>query len=166
MTDWWVYLGVAVVMLLLGTVFFGAPYVPTRKRDVEALFKIVTKDDVLVDLGSGDGRLVRAAAEKGIRAYGFELSPLLVFISWLNVRSVRKLATIRLRDYWRMELPSDTTVVFVFLAGTYMQKLRTYLRAEATRLERPLTLVSYGFELPGYTPTRKDGALLVYRIKP
>lgn len=166
MNDWWIYVGIALVMLLLGAVFFGAPYVPTRKRDVEELFKIVTQDDVLVDLGSGDGRLVRAAAERGIRAYGFELSPILALISWLNVRAVRTLATIRLGNYWRMRLPSDTTVVFVFLAGAYMETLRSYLRAEATRLDRTLTLVSYGFELPGYTPTQKQGALLVYRIKP
>lgn len=166
MTDWWVYLGIAIVMLFLGSVFFGAPYVPTRKRDVEQLFKIISSDDILVDLGSGDGRLVRAAAEKGIRAVGVELSPILALISWFRVRKVRKLASIKLGNYWRMQLPDDTTVVFVFLADTYMQKLRFYLQAEATRLDRTLTLVSYGFELPGYTPTQKDGALLVYRIKP
>ncbi len=166
MGDIWVYIGVVVVLLVLGAVFFGAPYVPTRQRDVERLMKYISKRDVLVDLGSGDGRLVRTAAEQGVKAYGVELSPVLAFIGWLSLGSVRRKASIRWGNYWRMELPDDTTVVFVFLAEPYMEKLRLYLEAEALRLDRMLTLVSYGFELPGYRPIKTDGALLVYRIKP
>lgn len=166
MSDVWVYIGVIVVVLLLGAVFFGAPYVPTRQKDVEKLFKIIKKKDVLVDLGSGDGRLVRTAVAHGTKAYGVELSPILALISWLSLGDAGKKASIRWGNYWRMSLPADTTVVFVFLAEPYMEKLRVYLEEESLRLDRVLTLVSYGFELPGYKPVRTEGALLVYQVKP
>lgn len=162
----WLSIGVALVLLVLGAVFFGAPYVPTRKRDVEEALKLISKGDVLVDLGSGDGRLVKAAAEQGIRAQGIELSPILALIGWVRTRHVRRHARICIGNYWRMRIPDDTTVVFVFLADAYMRKLRDYLEAEAARLGRTLTLISYGFELPGYVPVRTKGALLVYAIKP
>lgn len=166
MTDAWIYVGIIVMLLFLGAVFFGAPYVPTRQKDVQKLFKLIGERDVLVDLGSGDGRLVRAAAAHGIKAYGVELSPILALLSWLSLGEARKKASIRWGNYWRMELPDDTTTVFVFLADKYMQKLRVYLEAESLRLDRELTLVSYGFELPGYQPVQTENALLVYQIKP
>lgn len=166
MTEPWQYIGLFLVIALLGTVFFGAPYVPTRSRDVQKMLGLLDPKDVLMDLGSGDGRLVKAAALRDIRAYGVELSPLLALVSWLGLGKARRLATISWGNYWHKKLPSDVTVVFVFLADQYMKKLREYLEAEATRLGRTLRLVSYGFELPGYRPARTEGALLVYEIQP
>jgi len=162
------YAGVAVCVLLLGAVFFGAPYVPTRKKDIKGLFerRVITADDVVTDLGSGDGVLLVEAGKRGIRSYGVELSPILVLVSWLRLRKYRRLAQVRLGNYWHTPLPDDTTVVFVFLADKYMQKLRLYLETESRRLHRPLLLVSYGFELPGYTPLQTERAMLVYKIKP
>ena len=160
------YLGILFVLLVIGTVFFGAPYVPTRKKDTEVAIDMLHPGDVFVDLGSGDGRLVRAAAAKGHRAYGVELSPIIALISWFVVRPYRARATIKLGNYWHMNLPEDTTVVFVFLAETYMQKLRGYLEKEARRMKRPIRLISYGFELPGYEPIRTHKALHVYEILP
>lgn len=166
MSNLWVSIGVVVILLLLGAVFFGAPYVPTRRRDIEKFFSLVKKRDVIMDLGSGDGRLVKMAAEKGMKAYGVELSPLLALVSWLSLGRARERARISWGNYWRKDLPADTTVVFVFLADAYMQKLRVYLETQALLLNRPLTLISYGFELPGYTVSRHEGALLVYQIRP
>lgn len=160
------YLGVGLVLLVIGTVFFGAPYVPTRKKDTARAITLLRQGDVFVDLGSGDGRLVRAAAAAGHRAYGVELSPIIALISWWVIRPVRGRAHITIGNYWRKNLPDDTTVVFVFLAETYMRKLRGYLEKEARRLRRPLRLISYGFELPGYEPIQTDRALLVYEIQP
>lgn len=54
------------------------PYVPTPEHIVEAMLKLVqpTKDDYLVDLGCGDGRIVITAAQKyGVRGFGVDLNP-------------------------------------------------------------------------------------------
>lgn len=160
------YIVIGLTMLVLGTVFFGAPYVPTRKKDTDKAIDLLKPHDVFVDLGSGDGRLVRAAAAKGNRAYGIELSPIIAAISWFVIRPVHRRAKIIVGNYWHKQLPDDTTVVFVFLASSYMQKLRGHLEKEARRLKRPLRLISYGFELPGYEPIHQDKALLVYEILP
>src|SRR5215212_1788285 len=56
-------------------------YVPTSNAVIDAMFKLaaVTADDVVYDLGSGDGRIVIAAARKlGARGVGVELDPALV----------------------------------------------------------------------------------------
>lgn len=154
------------MLLFIGAAFFGAPYVPTRKKDVENAIALLDKDDVLVDLGSGDGRLVRAAAKRGVVSYGIELSPLLALFSWLYTLPLRSRAHIRFGNYWKMHLPDTTTVIFVFLASTHMAHLKKYLEHEATRLGRPLTLISYAFELPGYKPKQTVKALMVYTIAP
>jgi S-adenosylmethionine:diacylglycerol 3-amino-3-carboxypropyl transferase len=161
-------LGVIVGVFTLGVVFFGAPYVPTRSRDLETLFDELKfkKSDRLVDLGSGDGRLMLFAARHGIKSVGVELNPILVIITWLRLRPVRNLASVRYANFWNYRLPSDTTYVFVFLAEPFMKRLRKYLESEAKRLGHPITLVSYGFELPGYKLQRKITAALVYEIKP
>jgi len=157
----------ALFIMVLGVVFFGAPYVPTRARDLDKLFETagLKRSDVLVDLGCGDGRLLLAAAERGIKSVGIELSPVLAFITWLRIRRVRSLARVEMADYWGRDLPDDTTVVFVFLAKPFMNKLKKYLQEQSARLGRPLTLVSYGFPLPGYKPVAQRDAVLVYKIK-
>lgn len=166
MSDWWLFIGVVVGLLTLGVVFFGAPYVPTRARDLDKLFAAahLKKSDMLIDLGSGDGRLLIGAATRGIHSVGIELNPLLVVITWWRLRRIRKLATVKCMNFWKYQLPDNTTHVCVFLAEPFMNRLVKYLEAEAARLGHSLTLVSYGFSLPGYTPIRTDAAVLVYEI--
>lgn len=155
-------------LLLAFVVFFGAPFVPTRKRELERVIKLagLKPGQLLVDLGSGDGRLLNLAAKNGVRAIGYELSPLLAVISWLKTRKYRHLVKTNTKNYWRVQLPDDTDAVFVFLAKPFMARLEQYLRAHVERTKKPLVLISYGFELPGHTPEKQVGALLRYVIKP
>src|SRR5258708_2898008 len=63
------------------TRYTDIPYVPTPQNVVDAMLAIadVKPDDILIDLGSGDGRIVLTAAKKyGIRATGIEINPELV----------------------------------------------------------------------------------------
>ncbi|HEU4716091.1 MAG TPA: hypothetical protein VFS14_04660, partial [Candidatus Saccharimonadales bacterium] len=64
----------AVVLLFGFVVFRGAPYVPSHKKDVAIAFEElyeVGKNDVVVDVGSGDGIILRMAAKRGARAVGY-----------------------------------------------------------------------------------------------
>jgi hypothetical protein len=162
----WV-VGVLLFLSFLAIVFRGAPFVPTRRGDVEAVFSVHSfkAGERFIDLGSGDGRLLMAAAERGIAATGFELNPFLAAYSWLRVRRVHPRPVIRIADFWLTPLPKDTAVVFVFLAGPYMKKLDSKLQSESDRLNKPILLISYGMKVPLRQPEERGG-LLIYRYEP
>lgn len=156
-------------LALLGASFLlivvrGAPYVPTHGRDIEKLFELYRfrSSDVLVDLGSGDGRVLAAAAHRGIRAVGYELNPFLYWYSRIKLRSAEQVE-VRLEDFWTSKLPDETAVVFVFLAGPFMAKLDRKLTKEAERLGHDILLVSYGMKVPSKTIEAQAGGLLTYR---
>ena len=64
-------------------VLFGAPFLPTLKDRVPEAIKLIglKEGETLLELGSGDGRVLRCAAENGLNAIGYELNPLLVIYS-------------------------------------------------------------------------------------
>lgn len=164
-----IYVAVAAVFLaFFAIVFRGAPFVPTRARDLDALFKLhrFKKGDLLVDLGSGDGRVLLAAANRGIRSVGYELNPFLALYARWRLRPVKELAQVRLGDFWSSRLPADTTVVFVFLAGPFMTRLDRKLSQEALRLGQDIVLISYGITMPGKPHEAKQGAFVTYRYRP
>src|SRR5438477_579229 len=70
---------------------FGAPYVPLEPDVVARILNMaeVGKDDIFYDLGSGDGRLVIAAAMKGSKSYGIETDWLRVLYSRFWIRMLR-----------------------------------------------------------------------------
>lgn len=165
-----------VFLSAVGLIFFicfllivvrGAPYVPTHARDIESLFALYRfkPRDVLVDLGSGDGRVLRAAAKHGVMSVGFELNPFLVLITWLRLRRYRHLASVKMTDFWLTPLPDRTAVVFVFLAAPFMKKLDQHLQREVLRLGHDITLVSYGMKIADKTPTIQQHGYVLYTYK-
>ncbi len=127
--------------------FLGAPYVPILKRDSVPLLKLsaLRPGQTLIDLGSGDGRLLRAAAATGVRGIGYEINPFLVLISRIVCWRYRKLVTIHLADLWRVNLP-PCDAIYVFLMPKYMPRLNKKLEAQITR---PTRVISYVFDIPG-----------------
>jgi SAM-dependent methyltransferase len=159
-------LGALLFICFLMIVFRGAPFVPTRGKDIEELFELYQfkKGDVLIDLGSGDGRVLAAAATRGIASVGYELNPFLVAYSRYKLRNYPG-TDVRLQDFWLSKMPRGTAVVFVFLAGPFMKKLDTKIQREAVRLGHDITLVSYGVKVPGKPPEMQRGGFIVYRYK-
>jgi ribosomal protein L11 methylase PrmA len=71
----------AVLVILFGfVVAFGAPYLPTLRPQITMALDMLDlkKGQTLLELGSGDGRVMMAAAERGWNVIGYELNPLLV----------------------------------------------------------------------------------------
>lgn len=148
-------------------VFFGAPYIPAKRGDVkkafDELYKLSEKD-TLLDLGSGDGVVLREAARHGARAVGYEIHPVLVVVSRLLSRDRR--ITVKFANMWRTAFPDDTTVVYLFADGRDIGKLERTIEAEASRLGRELYIISYGFILPSYKSVRTAGAHHLFKISP
>lgn len=163
-TAFWI---IFIIVIVFGfVVFFGAPYVPSRRRHLQKAFDELyqlTQKDTLLDLGAGDGVVLREAARRGSRAIGYELNPILVWIArWLS----RKYPTIEVRiaNIWRMPFPDDTTIVYVFGDARDIKQLTRRIESEAKRLKRSLYAMSYGFELPGHTTLRRTGVHHLYKI--
>lgn len=150
------------------TAFFGAPYVPSRRRLVKKAFKelyAVSADDVVVDIGSGDGKVLRIAAAMGARGIGFELHPVLVLASKLLSRRQPKV-TVLWRDIWHSRLPTDTTLVYIFSVSRDSKRMTDKLTLEATRLKRPLVVMTYGSELYELKPIKTLDAYFLYTVPP
>lgn len=147
--------------------FTGAPYVPSKRRDVQrALSELypLSEKDLLVDIGSGDGIVLREASVRGAHAVGYEIHPLLVLLSrWLSRHDSR--VTVRQANFWRTDLPQQTTVVYTFGDGRDIDKMAAYVQRQATKLGHELSFISYAFATK-QEPVRKVGAHLLYTYKP
>lgn len=137
---------------------------PTLKRDHQALLNLAELEagDSLLDLGSGAGGLLLAAARRGVTATGIELNPFLWAYSKLRTWPERQLITIKLGNYWQMPWP-EVDCVYVFLIGRYMSKLDREL---SSRLKRQTKVVSYVFDIPGRKPLNRlhNAKLYLYEI--
>lgn len=149
-------------------VFRGAPYVPSQKKYARQaltdLYKL-SDNDVLVDVGSGDGVILRMASGLGARAVGYELNPALVLISRILSRGDKKVS-VRLADFWPTKLPDDTTIVYAFMVTRDIAKMTKKMQAEADRLGRILYFMTYGSHIETKTPDRTLGAYFLYSFHP
>ena len=130
-----------------------APFDPAPREVVERMLALaaVNKDDVVYDLGSGDGRVLITAVKKyGVKAVGFEIDPGLVKLAHENVRreGLEKLVEIRQQDFMTADL-SAATVVTVYLSYDGNLALRPKLMRE---LKPGTRVVSYAFDMGDWQP--------------
>jgi SAM-dependent methyltransferase len=128
-------------------------FAPTRQTIVDAMLRLarVTADDVVYDLGSGDGRIVVIAAQKfKARAVGIELDPKLVALSReLAVGSeVEDRVTFVEGDLFTTDL-SQATVVTLYLSESINLDLEPKLRNELRKGSR---IVSHQFRMGRWQP--------------
>jgi SAM-dependent methyltransferase len=130
-------------------------FVPTWEPVVFEMLELagVTKDDVVYDLGSGDGRVVILAAQKyGARGVGIEIDPKLVAIARQVAREAEVSSKVSFieGDLFTADI-SAATVVTLYLSTTVNRQLEPKLRREL----RPGTrIVSHQFNLGGWTPDK------------
>lgn len=163
-----VWLVAAMVVLFGFVVAFGAPYVPSHVREVRRSFKElyeVGSEDVVVDLGAGDGRVIHEAVRLGAAAYGVELNPLLVLFMKLRLLGTPR-AHVTLGDMWQYRLPADTTLVYIFSVSRDGAKSARRLQREANRLGRPFHVMMYGSTLDGPEPTATLRGHTLYTMTP
>jgi len=169
----WFFTPFVIVLSLLGgaffvttaySCFFGAPFVPTDSRNVEEMIRLagLKPGERLADLGSGDGRILIAAAKAGAQADGWEISPFLWLWSKWKIRraGVADRARAHLGSYWEEKF-SGSDVITLFLINTQMERMQKKLRAELRPGSR---VVSYAFKFPGWEiAARNDHGVYLYR---
>ena len=130
-----------------------APYVPTPYHVVNRMLELakVTKDDIVYDLGCGDGRIVITAAERyGARGVGIDYDPERIAEARANAerRGVQDLVTFIEQDAMQADV-SKATVVTLYLLSSSNRKLRPIL----TRQLRPGSrIVSHAFRMGDWQP--------------
>jgi hypothetical protein len=127
-------------------------FVPTPQEVVDKMLELarVTKDDVVYDLGCGDGRIVVTAAKQyGCRAYGYDIDPKRVRESLENVEKngVGNLATIQQKDIFTLDL-SPANIVTLYL----LPSLNVKLIPQLEKLRPGARIVSHDFDMKGVIP--------------
>lgn len=143
----------------------GSPYAPTKSDRMEHIFALADArpGELLVDLGSGNGAVLLAAAERGIRSRGVEINPFWVWYSRWRIaqRGFTHLATV-VRGNMFTHPVADADIIFLFLVPVAMALLSERLRREASPRTR---IIAHRFILPGWTPVKQKETILLYQAK-
>jgi ribosomal protein L11 methylase PrmA len=128
-------------------------YIPTAQVIVEAMLNLakIGKNDVVYDLGCGDGRIVIDAAKRyGVRAVGIDIDPRRIAEARENAKKagVEKLVEFRQGDLFESDL-HEATVVTLYLLPTLNVKLMPKLRKE---LPKGARIVSHDFDMGDWKP--------------
>jgi SAM-dependent methyltransferase len=126
-------------------------WVATPRELVEKMLDMaqVTTDDRVIDLGSGDGRIVIAAAQRGARALGVEYDAGLIEVAQQDARraDVGDRVTFVRGDLYETDF-SDATVLALFLLPDNLRDLAPKFAA----LKPGTRIVTNRFGIPGWTP--------------
>jgi len=130
----------------------SVPYVPTPQEVVERMLEMakVGPQDYLIDLGSGDGRIVVTAAKKrGARGFGVDLNPVRIKESIENAAKagVSDRVAFHQRDLFETDL-SDATVITMYL----LPSVNLDLRPKLLQLKPGTRLVSHDFSMDDWKP--------------
>ena len=167
----------SILLLLIGVLWvfvpalYGSPPVPTKLNRIRKALQLVNlqSEEVLYDLGSGDGRvLIIAAREFGAQAVGIEIGPVQRAISWLNAHRVRNGVRQRVRVEARNFYQSDLRaagVVFVYATSKEVAKLAAHLEKQMKPGSR---VVSISADFPEWEPAAFDEheLIFVYEMPP
>ena len=140
-------------------------YVPTPPEVVAAMLKVakVSKNDVVYDLGCGDGRIVIAAGKLGARGVGVDIDPVRIKEANANVQKEQVGDRVKIVQGDLFEIPiSEATVVTLYLLPSLNDKLRPRLWKE---LKVGTRIVSHAFEMTNWEPEQTlevDGRQVYY----
>lgn len=149
----------------------GAPYVPTRKQVIEEILKPakIKKNKFFVELGSGDGRILRYAARRfGVRGVGFDVNPWLVFWSRIlaGFERLEDKIDFQMKNVFDADL-AKADYVYLFLMPALIEKLEGKMNRD---LKKGSIVIAHGFPVKGwkkkifYTLKKSPFPTYYYRI--
>lgn len=163
----WIFL---IIQLIFALFFFflvlsfytGAPYVPSKSKAACRMIELahITKGTRVIDLGSGDGKLLFLAASYGAIATGYEINPFLVLFA--NMKALCSPYRTRVyaiwKNFWQADI-SHADVILLYLIPWKMDQLEDKLLKET----KPGTkIISNSFIFPHIPCTNKDEVNHVY----
>jgi SAM-dependent methyltransferase len=159
---------VLIVSLILCACFgwvliYGAPYLPTLKKQVEAAIELaaLNKGDTIIELGCGDGRVLIEAAKRGYQSIGYELNPLLFLLAWIRTRKYNTMVRVIYGNFWKKDWP-DADAIYVFLLPRLMSKLDKKIASENAAKGK---VISFAFKFPDRKPVAEKDGVFIYDLK-
>lgn len=160
--------------------FLDLPYVATDRRKIETIINLanIKRGETVIDLGSGDGRLLFAAARRGAKAIGFEVNPFLVAItrikarlSNLHPRGEVKAAPrlhpgggpeviVKRQNLWKADL-KKADVIFVYGRRKTMQKFQDFVYQNAKKGTRVVVNTN---PFSNKKPLKSANGIFLYKI--
>jgi methylase of polypeptide subunit release factors len=161
----------AIIVIALILIFFlarpmikGAVFFPTLSENVEQMVELseMKSGNKVIDLGSGDGRILLAFAKKGIEIHGYEINPLLVLWSRRVIKKagLEKIAFVHWESFWKTDLSFYNTII-VYGIPYIMEKLKEKIQREA---KRETIIISNVYSFPEWKPVSKNKSLYLYKI--
>jgi len=162
------FLSLTVLMIvLLGygvfSFYTGAPFVPTNKKRLATMMKMANlqPEETMLDLGSGDGRIVLAAAKTGAHCIGIEINPVLHVFAKLKALCKRsKNVEFKRINLWKYDL-SKVDVMFLYFIPNKMERLHKKILKE---MKPGTRIVSHGFKFSNWQYVEKNGKIYLYIV--
>lgn len=140
----------------------GATYFPTTDLAVTQMLKLAQTGpkDTLIDLGSGDGRILLTAARLGAKAIGYEINPFLVWLSRRRIHRAKfdKLVTVYWKSFWQADF-RQATVITVYLLPSLMDRLQHFLEK---KVNHPVRLVTNIYPFRHLSPVKHSRHIYLY----
>lgn len=142
-----------------------APYVPTKMGSIRKILKLagVKKGKKFYELGSGDGRVVIAAAKLRAQSIGVEQSWIRVLYSRWNAHGQNATKGESCQFYHGdifKRTYADADIVYIFLLSKGVQKLEEKLRKE---LKKGAVVITQTYHFPNWKPFQKIGDFWLYK---
>ncbi|HSL30916.1 MAG TPA: methyltransferase domain-containing protein [Anaerolineales bacterium] len=154
---------VLILLWVLVPALYGLPLVTTKPERIRKALRLANlqPDELLYDLGAGDGRvLLLAAREFGARAVGIEVGPLQCALIWL--RAVGSGLGDRIQVKWTSFYQADLSsadVVFFYATSKEVSKISSHLERQ---LKPGSRLVSISADFPEWEPSTLDERELIF----
>lgn len=167
-----ILIGLGIVVGIVGWIYWpqiiGAGWSPTPMEKVKKMLEMaeVAENDLVYDLGCGDGRIIATAAgEFGARAVGIEADPFRFLFSWarIKVSGLGNKVKVIWGNFFSCKL-EEATVITVFLSNQANDRLKKKLQTELSPGTR---VISYYWVFRGWKVVKADlpSQLYMYKIE-
>lgn len=150
--------------VIVWDLFLELPYVGAGKKRILKMFKLaqIKKGETVVDLGSGDGRLLIVSAQLGARAIGYEVNPLLVLLSKLKayLKSQTDKVEVKKENLWKANL-KEADVIFVYALRKTMPKFEKFVYQNAKKGTRVIVNTN---PFPAKKPQKSEDGIFLYMV--
>ena len=157
------------LLWILVPALYGLPPVPTKPERIQKALKLagLHPNEVLYDLGAGDGRvLLIAARDFGAKAVGLEIGPVQCALMWLRAKAsgLGNRIQIRWENFYKADL-KDADVLYVYATSKELAQLAPHLE---TQTKTGARLVSISADFSEWEPSRFDerDLIFIYEMPP